>query len=517
VDQYDAILRIALDLTKSLGTEHRYRRLLEAVRQAVPCDAATLMRVDGDELIPLATHGLTPEAVAHTYRRSEYPRLEIICASEGPVRFPQDSPLPDPFDGQFASDPQRLTDVHACLGLPLRVDGQLVGVLTADAQAAGAFDDLAPRFLEFLAALAGATLQTNSLIEAKESHARHLGLVARDLVRAAHEREGGELIGGSLQMQRLRKEIDLVAASDFAVLVTGETGVGKELVVREIHARSTRREAPLIYVNCAALPESIAESELFGHVKGAFTGATADRAGKFEVADKGSLFLDEIGELPLALQPKLLRALQENEIQRVGSDRLLHVDVRVLAATNRDLEAEVEAGRFRADLFHRLNVYPIHVPPLRDHKEDIPALTGHVCDETRRRLRLGAVRVLPATREALLGYGWPGNVRELENVLARSLLRAASESGAEHPVLLSPDHLGGEFQPQDVAPSHPPGDEEPASDVPVSFREAVDDYQRRLIENAVARAQGNWSAAARALGLHRSNLHHLAKRLGLRD
>jgi len=516
MDQYDAILRIALDLTTSLGAADRYRRLLEAVRQAVPCDASTLMRVDGDELIPLATHGLAPEAAAHSYRRSEHPRLEIICSSEKPVRFPADSPLPDPFDGQLASDAQGLSDVHACMGLPLRVDEQLVGVLTADAETPGAFDDLEPRFLEFLAALAGAALRTNSLIEAMESHARHLGLVARDLVRAAHEREGGELIGDSLPIQRLRKEIDLVAASDFAVLVTGETGVGKEIVVREIHARSARREAPLIYINCAALPESIAESELFGHVKGAFTGATADRAGKFEVANKGSLFLDEIGELPLTLQPKLLRALQENEIQRVGSDRLLHVDVRVLAATNRDLEAEVAAGRFRADLFHRLNVYPLHVPPLRDHKEDIPALTGHFCDETSRRLHLASVRVLPATREALAGYDWPGNVRELENVLSRSLLRSASESGPDKPILLSPVHLGRDFRPRDAA-AEPAADADAASDEPVSFRDAVDQYQRQLIERAVARAHGNWSAAARALGLHRSNLHHLSKRLGLRE
>jgi len=509
--QYDAILRIALDLTASLGAEDRYRRLLEAVRLAVPCDAATLMRVDGDVLFPLATYGLAPEAAAHPYRLGEHPRLEIICSSESPVHFPADPSLPDPFDGQLASDPHGLADVHACLGLPLRVEGELVGVLTADAVAPHAFDELDPRFLDFLAALAGAALRTNSLIEAMESDAHHLGLVTRDLVRAAHEREGGELIGDSPALRQLRKEIDLVATSDFSVLVTGETGVGKELVVREIHARSSRREAPLIYVNCAALPESIAESELFGHVKGAFTGATTDRAGKFEVADKGSLFLDEIGELPLLLQPKLLRVLQDGEIQRVGADRQSHVSVRVLAATNRSLEEEVRAGRFRADLFHRLNVYPIRVPALRDHEEDILVLAGHFCDETRQRLGLGPVRMLPGARSALVRYAWPGNVRELENVLSRALLRAAGEGGAGEPIQLSVAHLGGEFD-ADVVKEGPTDPE-----LPRSFREAVHAYRRHLIERAVARAGGNWAAAARALGLDRSNLHHMAKRLGLRD
>ena len=366
MDHLDAVLEIAVDLTKALSAEDRYQRLLEAWRRVVPFDAAALLRAENGSLLPLAAAGLKEEALARRYALREHPRLQIICSSREPVRFPDDSGLPDPFDGLLAADATALHHVHACLGCPLWVRRQLVGALTADALRPAAFDDIDQRFLIAMGALAGAAMRTTALIEALERTAARQGLIARDLMRDAQLRQGSQLIGSSGAMARLRGEIELVARSDFTVLITGETGVGKELVARAFHAASTRRNEPLIYVNCAALPETLAESELFGHVRGAFTGAIADRPGKFEVADGGTLLLDEIGELPLTVQPKLLRALQEGEIQRVGSDRPRQVDVRVLAATNRDLEEEVRAGRFRADLFHRLNVYPLQVPPLRE-------------------------------------------------------------------------------------------------------------------------------------------------------
>ncbi len=267
--------------------------------------------------------------------------------------------------------------MHACLGCRLTEGTQVVGALTADALNPHAFDMLDPRVLATLGALAGAAMRTTGLIETLERMAERRGQVARELQRSAGLSSGGQFLGASQATRRLLDEIHLVARSDLAVLITGETGVGKELVARQIHDTSPRRDEALIQVNCAALPESIAESELFGHVAGAFTGASRDRAGKFEIADGGTLFLDEIGELPLSLQPKLLRAIQHGEIQRVGSDRALRVDVRILAATNRNLEAEVAAGRFRADLYHRLAVYPIQVPPLRERRPDIPLLAAH--------------------------------------------------------------------------------------------------------------------------------------------
>jgi anaerobic nitric oxide reductase transcription regulator len=273
----------------------------------------------------------------------------------------------------------------------------------------------------------------------------------------------------------------------------------------------------MLYVNCAALPETLADSELFGHVRGAFTGATADRSGKFEVAHRGTLFLDEIGELPLSVQPKLLRAIQQGEIQRVGSDKVIRTDVRLIAATNRDLEREVKAERFRADLFHRLNVYPLRVPALRDRAEDIPLLAGFFCDVARRRLGLGPIRLDPFAVATLKSYPWPGNVRELENVLSRVTLKTAARVPRGSPVIITRSDLGPEFA-LSPTPSTPNVTAEPApSIVPEGdLKAATREFQRSLIERTLAVHGGNWSAAARSLGMHRSNFHHLAARLGLK-
>ncbi|MBK7874810.1 MAG: nitric oxide reductase transcriptional regulator NorR [Planctomycetes bacterium] len=528
----DDLLPIALDMTASLTAEDRSKRLVDAVRRALPCDAVVLLRLEGDALVPLAAHGLSPDVLGRRFLRAEHPRLDAICRGTEPTSFAAESPLPDPYDGLVEGHPH--LDVHACLGCPLRVEGALVGVLTMDALAPGRFDGVDRRFLVHLAALAAAALRTSDLIEALERHARHQGLVAEDLVRDALDRRGGYLIGKSACIAELRREVELVAASEFPVLVTGETGVGKELVVRTLHQASRRAKAPLVYVNCAALPESIAESELFGHAKGAFTGADAARPGKFRVADGATLFLDEVGELPLGVQPKLLRALQEGEVQPVGADRTARVDVRVLAATNRDLEAEVRAGRFRADLFHRLDVVRIRVPPLREHLEDVPLLVGHVSDRVRRRLGSGPIHGEAAALEALSRSDWPGNVRELENVVSRAVLRASARVERGERVLVRVEDLGlalGEPAPGAARPSssahstasapslssaRAAPDEPDATELRGrALRDAVDDFQRAVIQKELLRAGGNWAATARALGMDRSNLHHVAKRLGL--
>jgi len=213
-----------------------------------------------------------------------------------------------------------------------------------------------------------------------------------------------------------------VAPTDSTVLVTGETGTGKELIARAIHVRSRRKDAPLVKVNCATIPANLIESDLFGHERGAFTGAVARKIGRFELADGGTLFLDEIGELPLDLQPKLLRALQEGEIERVGSTRTFKVDVRIVAATNRDLEAACRDGRFRPDLFYRLNVFPIHLPPLRERKEDIPALVTHFIRKHGPKLGRRIERVPERVMAMLAVHPWPGNVRELEHAVERSMI-----------------------------------------------------------------------------------------------
>ncbi len=519
----DVLLSIALDLTRAVGTEDRYRRLLEAVRTLIPCDAAALLRLDGGELTPVAIHGLAPETLGRRFALAEHPRLAVLCGGTSPVRFPPDSPLPDPYDGLIAEDPTATHHVHACLGCPLVVEGKVVGLLTADALDAHAFDSLDEPLLSWMSALAAAAVRTSWFIETLQEAARRSDRVARDVVQEAQARHG-ELVGESAAMKKLRWEIELVGRADLAVLVTGETGTGKELVARGLHAISARRDRPLLYVNCAALPESVAEAELFGHVRGSFTGADADRPGKFEVADGGTILLDEIGELPLTIQPKLLRVLQSGEIQRVGADRARHVDVRVIAATNRDLEQEIAAGRFRADLFHRLHVYPIHVPPLRDREGDVAPLVGHFCEMARRRLGLGPVRVDAASRAALSRYGWPGNVRELENVVFRSVLKAAAGVPRGDAVVVGLAHLGPEFGGAglgDGAAYVTASAASAASAEPIlparirTLREETDDFQRRLIARTAARHHGNWAAAARDLGLHRANLHRLAVRLGI--
>jgi anaerobic nitric oxide reductase transcription regulator len=324
-----------------------------------------------------------------------------------------------------------------------------------------------------------------------------------------------ELLGKSPAMQRLKAEIDTVAASDLTVLILGETGVGKELVAKRLHARSSRSERPLVQINCAALPETLADSELFGHKKGAFTGAVQDRIGKFELADGGTLFLDEVGELPLSVQAKLLRVLQSGEIQRPGSDRLLRVDVRVIAATNRDLRDEVAQGRFRADLYHRLSVYPLVVPSLRERGRDVLSLAGGFLEENQHRLGARNLRLSPQAKAALLSHAWPGNVRELEHVISRAALRALSEQGRGARWLgIEPRHLALDSQ---AAPAVALVAQAPESSPPMheagSLREATEAFQRQWIEAALRRHEGSLARAARDAGMDRSNFHRLLRKL----
>jgi anaerobic nitric oxide reductase transcription regulator len=264
-------------------------------------------------------------------------------------------------------------------------------------------------------------------------------------------------------------------------------------------------------VNCAALPESLAESELFGHVRGAFTGAGADRAGKFELAHGGTLFLDEIGELPLSIQAKLLRAVQFGEIQRLGSDRSHHTDVRFLAATNRRLEDEVQANRFRADLYHRLSMYPVHVPALRERGDDVAVLANHFLDQARVRLGLRRVDLAPATLRRLKAYDWPGNVRELEHVILRATLRAASLRGDS--LALEPEDLD---VPRPEVKGATDNNRSGKTQHGHSLVRAVDELQRERITAMLNDCNHNWSEAARRLGIDRGNLHRLAKRLGMK-
>lgn len=314
-----------------------------------------------------------------------------------------------------------------------------------------------------------------------------------------------EIIGKSQAMHDMASMLAMVAPTEATVLVTGESGTGKELVARAIHAKSARKDGPLITVNCAALAPTLLESELFGHEKGAFTGAERRREGRFMAADKGTIFLDEIGEIAPATQAKLLRVIQEREIERVGGDRPLGVDVRIVAATNRDLKAEVEAGTFREDLYYRLNVVVLRVPSLRERREDIPLLAMHFlrkfADKNRKALR----GLTPRAMDQLMRAPWPGNVRELENALERAVILATSDFVTERelPELSGPEPVGAT-----PAAGRSEGNGEPAvlAGVPL---EAI---EHRAIMETLRETGGNKSEAARLLGITRATLHKKLKR-----
>jgi len=512
----DALLDIAVDLTKDLSAQDRYQRLLGAVRRVLPCDASALLKYEKDMLIPVAVDGLAKDTLGRRFDPSKHPRFQHILSSPHPVRFPVDSNLPDPYDGLVLGHEGKL-EVHACMGCSLYIDEQLLGILTLDGLTPGMFDSVDDQTMSTFSALAAAAMRTAILIEGLEHKAKYKNLLAQELVSEALEREGGDLIGQSKIMMHLKKEMEMVAESDLSVLITGETGVGKELVARNIHLYSDRADQPLVYVNCAALPESIAESELFGHTKGAFTGATSDRGGKFELADGGTLFLDEIGELPLVLQAKMLRVLQSGEIQRVGSDKVKYVNVRVLAATNRNLKEEVEEGRFRSDLYHRLSVFPIDVPSLRLRQNDIPLLVGYFVEKMRVKLGLKSLCVAPIALEQLQAYSWPGNVRELEHVISRAALRAKSNQSSTGMAIiqLGQCDIGNEFNEQ---MSGIEGKQQNNNVIysEMALNDAVTEFQRILIAERLQLNDHNWSKAARALSIDRANLHRMAKRLGLK-
>jgi anaerobic nitric oxide reductase transcription regulator len=360
-----------------------------------------------------------------------------------------------------------------------------------------------------------------------EHELRTLRLHRTEAPAGASSPEDNEIIGQDPAIDRLLHELGVVADSGLPVLLTGETGVGKELFAHRLHAMSRRARKPLVQVNCAALPESLAESELFGHVRGAFSGATTDRPGRFEAAHGGTLFLDEVGELPLAIQAKLLRTLQNGEIQRLGSDRPRQVDVRVIAATNRNLREHVREGSFRADLYHRLSVYPIPIPPLRERGNDVLLLAGRFLERNRARLGLRSLRLSAGAQQALRRYNWPGNVRELEYVISRAALKTVSRGADRNDIvtleaevldldaLESPaGHMAPlttSFDATPTAPSTPPVPPVPPG---ATLRDAVDQVQRACIRQALDAHGANWAAAARALGLDASNLHKLARRLG---
>ena len=351
-----------------------------------------------------------------------------------------------------------------------------------------------PERLDLLVALA-------SISAAAIEKARQMGRLRAETRRLREEYDlVHEMVGESPRLKEAQQILSRVAPTDTTVLIEGESGTGKELAARAIHFTSERKDGPLVKVDCTGLNENLLASELFGHEKGAFTGAVQQKRGKIEIANGGTVFLDEIGELPLALQSQLLRVLQDREFERVGGTRPVAVDIRLVAATNRDLAAEVKAGRFREDLYYRLNVVRIELPPLRERRGDVALLAQYFVAEYSKRVKRPVAGIAPEALSVLERHDWPGNVRELSNTIERAVVLGGTE-------LIIPEDL-----PELLVESRPS-----SGGAPAGYHEAVAERKKELILDAVERASGNITEAGALLGLHPNYLHRLISKLELRD
>lgn len=419
VYELSKILSSSLDVTKTLREALNvlshyldFRRMMIA-----------LVEDDGEALSLAAAVGLSVKEWSSGRYRSGEGIIGRVFASGSPVVVPDISVEPLFLNRTGALDDAG-DETIAFIGVPIRAGADMLGVLCADrvvSRRGGFGSDV--RVLSMAANLMGQSVALQRVVTDEHERLLHQAKQARrDAPRGRFKLDN--VVGTSPRMQQVFAEAHQVAPSRSTVLLRGESGTGKEVIARAIHELSTRKSGPFIKLNCAALSESLLESELFGHEKGSFTGATGERKGRFELADGGTLFLDEVGEIPLELQGKLLRILQEGQFERVGEERTRSVDVRVIAATNRDLRAEVRAGRFREDLYFRLDVFPIHSVPLRERVDDVAPLALHFLRHAERKLKISGLGLSEEDVRRLAGYAWPGNVRELQNVIERAAILA---------------------------------------------------------------------------------------------
>lgn len=489
----------AVHLDTTLG------RILQVLHDILKMERATLVLLDsgGKKLSIKASYGLSVEEE----QRGIYGLSEGICGQifqSGATCVVPDIHSEPLFLNRTGARNVINKEEHSFLGVPVKVDDSPVGVLTVDRLFGPEIsfeEDLS--FLEILATLIGQFLMLHHAIARQEERLMNEN---KSLKAELHSRFNRHyIIGNSEAMQEVYWTIEKVAPSRATVLLLGESGTGKELAARAIHEASTRKEQPFIKINCAALPENLLESELFGHDKGAFTGATSAKPGRFELADKGTIFLDEIGEMPVLLQAKLLRVLQEKQFERIGGTRTLTVDVRIIAATNVDLQANVDQGLFRSDLFYRLNVLPINLPALRHRSSDIPLLIEHFLassnDRNDRNILLSA-----AALDFLSGYKWPGNVRELQNLIERMVILADD-------TIIRPEALREYMTPQHTAAPIPPAPMETA--LPRISHSSLQDIERTEIEASLRRNGWVQARAARELGLTQRQIGYRIKKYGL--
>lgn len=436
----------------------------------------SLYRRDLEQVHVDITYGIPDTSEPIFYRLGEGITGRVV-ASGRPIAIPRLDQEPLFLDRSGARrEIDRSTLAFLCV--PMKFAGQTVGALSVDRAAKGADMQSEIAFLEVVANLLAPRVHARRI---QEENAR---------LREAIGRHGpmGTVVGNANSMRLVAEQINQVAQTLTTVLITGETGTGKGLVASEIHYRSSRREQPITRLDCGAIPENLVESEIFGHQKGAFTGAIENRIGKFELARGGTIFLDEIGELPLASQVKLLRVLEEGEFERVGGAKTIKTNARVVIATNRDLEKEVAAGRFRSDLFYRLSVFPIHLPPLRERGADIILLADFFVQKLGEKMGCKISRIDSSALDMLIAYHWPGNVRELQNCLERAMVLATD--GIIHGYQLPPS-----LQVATV------GDEnDSAGETGATFQSMVKAYETTLIVEALKKTRGNQTKAAKLLG-----------------
>jgi len=423
--QYRLLLEINNAIISNLTRESLFRAITEALRKVVPFDRAVLYDAENDVLRTFALEG--PELPGHSHdlhhdvRRQGTAAGWVLDHRQSRLRHNIETEARVPADEIMVAG-----GIRAYVCVPLMARGRAIGALLLQSFAPDRYSADDVPLLEEVAkqiALAVENMRAYEEIVRLRAKLEEENRYLQEEIKSDHNFE--EIVGQSRVIKEVFKAIEAVAPAGATVLITGETGTGKELVARALHNLSPRWGKALIKVNCAALPAGLVESELFGHEKGAFTGATARKIGRFELAHGGTLFLDEIGDLPLELQPKLLRVLQEGEFERIGASHTTTVDVRVVAATNRDLEAAVRENRFRSDLYYRLNVFPIRLPSLRERTEDIPLLVRYLTLKYGPRSGKRISNVPPAIMEVLQTYSWPGNVRELENVIERATILSA--------------------------------------------------------------------------------------------
>ena len=482
-----ALMKISATINSLRSADELQQQLLELIFEVVPArrGAILLVEEDGDEFSSVfgLDREMGPDASISVSRTiAQQVRIEGVSILSNGV---QESEAFSEVTSVIASQ------IQSVLAVPLILFDKVVGIIYLDTTDPGArFDEDHLQLVSAIANIASVALQNIRRLESLESE--------NAILRAGVDLEHS-MVGESKLMQGLYTMISRIAPTDSTVLLRGESGTGKELAARAIQVNSPRAGRSFVAVNCAALTDSLLESELFGHEKGAFTGAIAQKKGKLEIADGGTVFLDEIGELAPALQAKLLRVLQEREFERVGGTRSIKVDLRIIAATNKDLEEAIRNNEFRQDLYYRLNVVSLEMPPLRERKEDIPLLVSFFVEKFGHKCRQQTMKVSKEARHRLVNYDWPGNVRELENVIERAV------------VLSSTDTIMPEDLPEALL-------ETAASvDAPTArYHEAVQETKTKIILQAVEQAGGNYTEAAKLLGVHPNYLHRLIRNMNLK-